>query len=412
MIWPVILLSALTLVALVILIIVMLAGRRPAGSDPALGLMQQQVEGLRQQVSESLTSTTSLLTQQMGEMNRQLTQQTSEANRQVMQLMGETTRQVVRQMADVTGQVNQQLGSITQQFQGTTASISQRLDKAAEVIGGVQKGLGELSGSTQRILDVGKDIAQLQQILRSPKLRGGLGELLLTDLIAQILPRENYDLQYRFKSGEAVDAVIRLGRGMVPVDAKFPLENFRKLQTAQSDEERTSCRKAFVRDVKKHIDDVGRKYILPDEGTFDFALVYIPAENVYYETIIKDESSESESIAGYALKKKVIPVSPNSFYAYLQAITVGLRGLQIEKQAQHIMAFLERLNADFGRFRDDFSMLGKHLANARNKYEDSEKRLVRFEDKLSSARSGSAEDTLEPPEPPAPQSPQLPLDCG
>ena len=322
--------------------------------------------------------------------------------------MGETTRQVTQQVAENTRQVNQQLGSITQQFQGTTTSISQRLDKAAEVIGGVQKGLGELSVSTQRILDVGKDIAELQQIMRAPKLRGGLGEMMLNDLIAQILPQENYQMQYRFKTGETVDAVIRLGRGMVPVDAKFPLENFRKLQAAGTDEERQALRKAFARDVKKHVDDVARKYILPDEGTLDFALMYIPAENVYYETIIKDDVADVESVAGYALKRKVIPVSPNSFYAYLQAITVGLRGLQIEKQARQIMAFLERLNADFARFRDDFDLLGKHLVNARNKYEDSEKRLVRFEDKLGSARAGGGSEAVTA----APENtnqPQLPL---
>jgi DNA recombination protein RmuC len=381
-----IVLSALAVVSVLVLIVVVLtrgglAHPKPERNDQALTLMQQQVDALRKQVGDSLTASTSLISQQMNE---------------------------------VTRQVNQQLGSITQQFQGTTATISQRLDKAAEVIGGVQKGLGELTGATQRIHDVGKDIAQLQEILRAPKLRGGLGELLLSDLIAQILPQDYYELQHKFKSGETVDAIIKLGQGTVPVDAKFPLENFRKLLTSPSDEERLACRKAFGRDVKKHIDDVARKYILPDEGTFDFALLYIPAENVYYETIIKDESFESETISSYALKRKVIPVSPNSFYAYLQAITVGLRGLRIEKQAAQIMAFLQRLNADFARFKDDFALLGRHLVNARSKYEDSEKRLVRFEDKLGSAR-GDGDTIPHPvpiPDPPQVESPpgQLPLE--
>jgi len=262
-------------------------------------------------------------------------------------------------------------------------------------MGGVQRGLGELSGSTKRIMDLGKDISSLQEILRAPKLRGGLGEMFLADLLAQILPREHYELQYRFKTGEVVDAVIRLGGRMVSVDAKFPLENFRKLQAGTTDEERLPLRKAFARDVKKHVDDIARKYILPDEGTFEFALMFIPAENVYYETIIKDDAAENEAMAAYALTKKVVPVSPNSFYAYLQAIALGLGGLRIEKRAREIMDMLARLKADFARFKDDFETLGKHLTNARGKYEEAEKRLVRFEDKLTGAETPAVEDKPE-----------------
>lgn len=354
-------------VSILLLVVVVVLLRKPKTPPPdqATTLIQQQLESLRTQVATSLATSASQMTQQMSE---------------------------------VTKQVNQQLGNISQQVQGTTEGVSKRLDTAAEVIRGVQRSLGELSGSTQRILDVGKDIAQLQQVLQAPKLRGGLGELFLADLIAQILPQEHYELQHRFKSGEVVDAIIRLGKGIVPVDAKFPLENFRKLQTAQSDDERIALRKQFAKDVKKHADDIARKYILPDEGTFDFALMYIPAENVYYETIIKDDISDTEAISAYALKKKVIPVSPNSFYAYLQAITVGLRGLQIEKQAREIMNLLQALTNDFTRFRDDFELVGKHLANAHAKYDESNKRLDRFGDKLT----GAAQPAVEQ------KSPQLP----
>jgi DNA recombination protein RmuC len=360
--------SIVVSVMLLVAVLGMLRKPKTPPTDPGLTLMQQQLESLRTQVASSLATSAAQMTQQMSE---------------------------------VTKQVGQQLGNITQQVQGTTEGVSKRLDTAAEVIRGVQRSLGELSGSTQRILDVGKDIAQLQQILQAPKLRGGLGELFLGDLISQILPQEHFELQHRFKSGEVVDAIIRLGKGIVPVDAKFPLENFRRLQAAQSDDERTALRKQFAKDVKKHADDIARKYILPDEGTFDFALMYIPAENVYYETIIKDDATESEAISAYALKKKVIPVSPNSFYAYLQAITVGLRGLQIEKQAREIMNLLQTLNNDFVRFRDDFELVGKHLANAHSKYDDSTKRLVRFEDKLTGAAQPAVPakaESLPPPE--------------
>jgi DNA recombination protein RmuC len=172
---------------------------------------------------------------------------------------------------------------------------------------------------------------------------------------------------------------------LVPVDAKFPLENFQKMLAAQSDDERKSWRRKFVSDVRKHADAIASKYILPDEGTFDFALMYIPAENVYYETIIKDDNfGEEKSVSAYAIERKVIPVSPNSLYAYLQAIVLGLRGMKVEERAQEIIESLSRLKGDLDRFRGEFETLGTHIGNAWKKYEEADKRLVKFEDRLES----------------------------
>jgi DNA recombination protein RmuC len=186
----------------------------------------------------------------------------------------------------------------------------------------------------------------------------------------------------------------------VPVDSKFPLENFKRVIAGETEEERKAARKKFATDVKKHIDAIASKYILPDEGTFDFALMYIPAENVYYEVILKDDAfGEEKGLCAYALAQRVIPVSPNSFYAYLQAIVLGLKGLRIEKSAHEIIQHLKRLEGDFQRFRDDFDVLGKHLGNTRGKYEDAAKRLDRFGEKLA-----SIEETVGVPiEPPAQQ---------
>jgi DNA recombination protein RmuC len=153
---------------------------------------------------------------------------------------------------------------------------------------------------------------------------------------------------------------------------------------AKEDSNRINAKKQFTRDVKKHIDDIARKYILPDEGTFDFALMYIPAENVYYETIIKDEEfGEEKSISTYALTKHVIPVSPNSFYAYLQAILLGLKGMEVERSAKEIIENLSRLRGDFEKFYENFDLVGKHLNNARMNFESAEKRLERFGEKLA-----------------------------
>jgi len=319
-------------------------------SQPVWPLMQQQMEQLRLQMSDGLNKNISLLTEQQRAVNEQLRGITEQVNRQLLDSSGE---------------------------------ISKRLDNTARVIGDVQKNIGELSEASKQIFEVGKNIATLQEILQPPKLRGGLGEQFLGELLSQVLPPQFFTLQYMFSSGERVDAVVRLGEKIVPVDSKFPLDNFKRIIECKTEEERKASQKAFYRDVKKHIDDIASKYIVPNEGTYDFALMYIPAENVYYETITKDDSfGEEKGILNYALKKKVIPVSPNLFFAYLQVIVLGLKGLQIEKDAQKILALLASLKKDLGGFQEDFQLVGKHITNAMNKFEEARRRLDKFNFKL------------------------------
>jgi DNA recombination protein RmuC len=208
---------------------------------------------------------------------------------------------------------------------------------------------------------------------------------LLEDLLAQILPAEHFAVQHSFRGGQKVDAIIKLGGGVVPVDAKFPLENFRRMLEAHTDDERSRVRRAFVNDVKRHIDAVAAKYILPDEGTLDFALMYIPAENVYYEVIVKDDATGEVDISAYALARRVIPVSPGSFYAYLQAVVLGLRGLRIEERAHEILQQLARLRGDFDRFRDEFHLVGRHLTNAAASFASADRRLERLDTSFATA---------------------------
>ncbi len=320
--------------------------------DPAVSLLQQEVQSLRGQLTDA------------------------------MQRSQET--------------VNQQLNQVTQQLQKSTGDLNTRLDNAARVVQEVSKGLGSLGEATQKVFLVGKDIASLQEILRAPKLRGVLGELFLGDLLSQILPPAHFTLQHRFKSGEVVDAAIRLGRNFVPVDSKFPLENFKRVLETASDDERRTAKRKFISDVKKHIDAIAAKYILPDEGTFDFALMYIPAENVYYELIIKDEAADTEkSLLNYAFTKRVIPVSPNSFYAYLQTILLGLKGMHIEERAQEILRSLARLSGDFKRFQEEFELVGKHLTNTKMRYEEADKRLEKFGNRLQSLSGTETPSHLE-----------------
>jgi DNA recombination protein RmuC len=370
----------LILLALTILILLWLVIQsQKKTADPTASLLQQEVQCLRGQLTEAM----------------------QKSHETVNQQLGQVTTQVNTQLGQISTQVNAQLGQVAQQLQKSTGDLNTRLDNAARVVQEVSKSLGGLSEATKKVFDVGKDIASLQEILRSPKLRGGLGELFLGDLLAQIFPPAYFMLQHRFKSGEAVDAVIKLGNGLVPVDAKFPLENFRRIVETTADDEQKAAKRKFLADVKKHIDSIAAKYILPDEGTFDFALMYIPAENVYYELIIRDEAVDTDkALLNYAFAKRVIPVSPNSFYAYLQTILLGLKGLHIEEQAQEILKGLARLSGDFDRFKADFDLVGKHMSSAKSKYDEADKRLVKFGDRLqalSGAEAALVEETKKLP---------------
>jgi len=279
--------------------------------------------------------------------------------------------------------LHQDVNSLRREMSEHLSNITQQFQSASGQMGDVRHHLGVLERAAEQILDVGKNISTLQEILQAPKLRGGFGEYLLGDLLSQLLPRECFKLQHQFRSS-TVDAVISLGDRFIPIDAKFPLENFRRLREAHAEAEERLYRRRFLSDVKKHVDTIAEKYIVPDEGTYQFALMYIPAENVYYETIVKYDSPEGEtSIVDHALGKKVIPVSPNTLYAYLQVIALGLRGLRIDQHAQEILAHLDRLQGDFEHFKRDFEVVGSHLDNARNRYEDACRKLSRLEDQLT-----------------------------
>jgi DNA recombination protein RmuC len=268
--------------------------------------------------------------------------------------------------------------------------MNTRLDKAAEVVGDLREKVGQIH-------EVGRAAQELVHIMRAPKLRGGMGELFLGDLLAQILPHEHYTMPYRFKSGDAVDAVIRVGQRLVPADAKFPYENFKRVVEATGESERVAARKQFLRDVKKHVDAIATKYILPDEGTYDFALMYVPAENVYYETIIKEDVAEDRQLFSYAMAKRVIPVSPNSFYAYVQTILLGLRGMKVEERAQEILGELSRLRGDFAKIQESFRILGRHLANASGSYSETEKTITKLDAKLTQIEEPPKAELAQPP---------------
>jgi DNA recombination protein RmuC len=301
---------------------------------------------------------------------------------------------VASELQGVTGEVARQLQDGMRLIQASQTTMGERLDRAAKVVGEVQGSLGKLGEATQRVVEVGREIQGLEQVLKSPKVRGGLGETLLEQLLAQMLPAEHYVLQHGFKTGDKVDAAIRIGDRLVPVDAKFPLDDFRRMLAEPEEERRRAQRKSFARGVKLRVDEIAKKYILPDEGTYDFALMYVPAENVYYEIILKDADTEDDAIATYALSRRVVPVSPNSLYAYLQVIILGLRGLRIEANAREIQSDLIRLNGDIARVREHMDKLGTHLGNAQKQFTDAERDLARFEAKLEAIERKGGQEAL------------------
>jgi DNA recombination protein RmuC len=338
--------------------------------DAALGLLQREIEAVRGETRHEHASTLTAVHDDVARFGGQVAAG-------LAQLQGDVAAQLQRVTADVTRQLQDGMG-LMQEAQKT---VGQRLDEAQRAVTEVHGQLGTLTEATRRMEEVGRDIAGLEQILRAPKIRGGFGEILLERLLGEILPADAYRLQHGFRGGDKVDAAIVVAGRLVPVDSKFPLENFRRLLEEPDEERRRPVRRQFLRDVRARVDEIARKYILPDEGTFDFALMYIPAENVYYEVILKDEAGE-ESLLSHALSRRVIPVSPNSFYAYLQVILLGLRGLRVEQNAREILAALGRLQGDLARFREHFDTLGRHVTNAKNKYDEAGNALARFETKL------------------------------
>jgi DNA recombination protein RmuC len=292
------------------------------------------------------------------------------------------------QLAERNAEVDRRLLGIVETMDRRLAELDRRVDgrleSANRMATEIHGRLGKLGEANTQMLERARDLAKLEQALRPPKARGGFGELLLANLLADTFPADKYTLQHGFKGGERVDAVIRLDRALVPVDAKFPLDNFHRVVEAESDAERETHAKQFGRDVKAHVDAIAQKYIRPDEGTYEFALMYLPAEAVYYELVCNRLGGSASPLA-YALERKVIPVSPSTLHAYLLVILLGFKGLQIEEHAREVMAYCAQLGKDFGRFREDFELVGTHLGRAQTKFTDAEKRLGRFETKLERA---------------------------
>jgi len=281
--------------------------------------------------------------------------------------------------------LNAWLKSLQQSFdttnRTTNASLQQnyrelfsRLDQATSVIGDLKKEAGAFG-------EVSRSMKDLQDYLKSPKLRGNIGEQVLNDLLGQMFPKSGYKLQHRFKGGSIVDAAIKTQAGILPIDSKFPMENFQKIYQSSTQTEKTQARSAFVRDVKKHIKDISGKYILPEEGTLDFALMYIPSESVYYEIVNEQE------ILDLSRDVRVYPVSPTTLYANLQTILLSLEGQKIAGKTAEVFTLLRAVQKDYEKLNENFTLLGKHLTNAYNSMNSTSQTMNQIGNKLDSAHN-------------------------
>jgi DNA recombination protein RmuC len=256
-----------------------------------------------------------------------------------------------KQLKDQRETLDTQMRGHREAMNQQTKMIWERMDTSAEVIRSVQKQLGGIQ-------EFGNDMKDLSNILKSPKLRGGLGEQFLYEILENFLPNDLFKTQYKFKDGSVCDAVVFTDKGIIPIDSKFPMENFKAMLTAQTQEERDRFKKVFVSDVKKRIDEISSKYLLPEEKTTSQAIMYIPSENVYYELIVN-----TPEIEDYSKRKNIVMASPNTLAYFLKVLLVGYQQHELEKHAHEILEALGGIKIEAEKFNDELGVLERHISN-------------------------------------------------
>ncbi len=281
----------------------------------------------------------------------------------------ESIRDLERRLTDL---MSIQLKEIRGSVDGTSKAMHQQISSFT-------KETVQIREDMKQVQEVMKGISSFQEFFKSPKIRGQWGEASLEHILSEYFPKEFYETQHLFSTGEQVDAVLKLpNKKIVPIDAKFSFDNFRKMVEAEKEEEKALYQKRFIEDTKKRIQEIASKYILPSENTVDLAVMYVPAEAVYYKINMLREVD----IGGYARSKKVILTSPNTIFLALRAIEHWYKDVQISQKTQDILKRLTRVQQDGVTLMDDFRKLGSHLKNALSSYDNSEKRLSLFGDRV------------------------------
>jgi DNA recombination protein RmuC len=365
------------LAALMLSIVLLL--RRPANSDPQTAVLRNDVLLLRDATEKSIQSISSQL---------------QSVTTHVQTSLASATGELSNRLDHINRQVTEQLNQGTNVMTANTDTFNQKVAAVQTTFAGLQKQVGEMTEQARQLSELSRAVTAIEHVLRAPKLRGNFGEEQLESLLSLVFSRQQYALQHRFSTGEVTDAILFLPLGNVAVDAKFPLENFRRFAESTSEEDKKCARRDFLRDVRKRVDEIAARYIRPAEGTLPFALMYVPAENVYYEAVIRNEEDPFQ-LYRYCLDKRVVPVSPNSFYAYLQTIMVGLKGMQVSQRAETIVREIESLRIELEKFGKAYETVGQHIRNATSKLEEGSRLLNKVELRVESlAGNGVEQQTL------------------
>ena len=235
--------------------------------------------------------------------------------------------------------------------------------------------LGVLSEQSARVGELAKDIGSLQDLLRAPKPRGGFGELMLERLLQDCLPASAYEMQFTYRDGSRVDAVVHCANRLVPIDAKFPNECTRRSPRHGRTPIDPRCR-AFLQQVRRHIDAVAR-YVSPQDSTIDYSVMYLPSEAIYYEVMTREAADGDVDLGTYCQQRHVIPASPNTLLAYLQVVALGIRGLAMQERTRELQQSIAQVRREFERFVGLHDQLGTHLDHAMKKFDETERALAR-----------------------------------
>lgn len=265
--------------------------------------------------------------------------------------LSETVNNLQGEFRDVRKTVDSRLSE-------NTKALNDRLDNASQVFQKLGQEMGKMN-------QMGEQIKKLHQVLGGQKLRGNLGEQIMNELIAQIIPFSEYTFQYQFQGGETVDAVIKTQNGYIPIDSKFPLENYQRIVEAEDDAQREFAQREFIKNVKKHISDIHKKYIRPEQGTVDFALMYVPADSIYFEIIVN-----SPELNSFAQEKKVYVVSPSVFYSFLQIVLMSYQSQKFEEHAKSVLNLIRGVRQESEKFGKNIDVLAKHVNNAKVKMDE------------------------------------------
>jgi DNA recombination protein RmuC len=272
-------------------------------------------------------------------------------------------------LAEMRAELQRTLGATEQQLVTQTGATQRTLAD-------LSRQLGTLGEQSTRIGELAKDIGSLQDLLRAPKTRGGFGELMLERLLQDALPASAYEIQYTYRDGSRVDAIVRYGPRIVPIDSKFPAESYTQIAAARDEADRRVRRRSFLQQVRRHVDAVER-YVSPQDGTIDFAFMYLPSEAIYYELTVHDAAPDEPDVLAYCADHHVFPASPNTLMAYLKLVSLGLRGLAMQERTRDLQSGIAQVRREFERFVELHDQLGKHLDNATKKFDETERALAR-----------------------------------